>query len=47
MNEVEGKLAYLTISIFINSGTTYSYINANVIEGYCLVSKKFPRHRMV
>ena len=40
MIEVEGMINKQPITILINSGTSHSYINPNIVERYHLVRSK-------
>jgi len=47
MIEIEGKINDLPISILIDSGASYSYVNTNMVEIYKLMSNKLPKHKTV
>ena len=47
MLEVEGKINDLSISILIDYGAFYNYVNNNLVEIYNLESSKLPKYKMV
>ena len=47
MIEIEGKLNDLSISILIDSGDSYIYVNTNLVETCKLPRSKIPKNRMV
>ena len=47
MIEIEGKIVDVIVSILIDYGVTYCYIDSNVIEICHLVSSKLQQSKMV
>ena len=47
MIEIEGKINNLLVSILIDYGATFSYVNTNLVERCKLVGRKLHKHRLV
>ena len=47
MIEIEGKINNLPVSIFIDFGATFSYVNTNLVERYKLVAIKLHKNILV
>ena len=47
MIKIEGKINNLPVSIFIDFGATFSYVNTNVVERYKLVAIKLHKNILV
>ena len=47
MIEIEDKVNNLPVSILTDSGDSFNYVNANLVERCMLVSNKMSNHRMV
>ena len=47
MIEVQGKLNHFPISILIYYGSSYNYVNTNLVERCNLEIDKFSKYRMV